>query len=109
MPAPQKTTIVTCQYCSFTDAFVPSARNEYECQRCHEVTHTIADTDKVAAFRGAAPSDHIGMTALHCAVRDKGHVDVVRALVTHGALLPCSPEPEPDESWLHHSHRSWFQ
>jgi len=87
VPAPQKTTIVTCQYCSFTDAFVPSARNEYECQRCHEVTHTIADTDKVAAFRGAAPSDHIGMTALHCAVRDKGHVDVVRALVTHGADL----------------------
>ena len=87
VPAPQKTTLVTCAYCMFTDAFVPSARNEYECQRCHEITHTIADTDAAAAFKGGAPSDHIGMTPLHAAVRHKGHVDVVRALVTNGANL----------------------
>lgn len=87
VPAPQKTTLVTCSFCTFTDAFIPSSKNAYECQRCHEITHTIADTDKAAAFKGAAPSDHIGMTALHAAVRFKGHVDVVRALITNGADL----------------------
>ena len=87
VPAPQKTTLVTCAFCSFTDAHVPSGRNAYECQRCHEITHALPDTDKAAAFKGAAPSDHIGLTALHAAVRFKGHVDVVRALITNGADL----------------------
>ena len=43
---------MTCSFCTFTDAFVPSGRHAYECQRCHEITHTIADTDKNAAFKG---------------------------------------------------------
>ena len=77
VPAPKKTTLVTCAFCNHIDAHVPTRNHAYECQRCHEVTHTIHDTDKAAAWKGLAPSDHIGMTALHAAVKMKGHVDVV--------------------------------
>eukprot|EP00960_Hanusia_phi_P050611 760327-Hanusia_phi.AAC.3 len=89
VPAPKKTTLVTCAFCNHIDAHVPTRNHAYECQRCHEVTQTIADTDKAAAWKGLAPSDHIGMTALHAAVKLKGHVDVV------SLTLFSPPRPPP--------------
>lgn len=87
VPPFQHTTLVTCAFCHMTDAHVPTRNKGYECQRCHEVTYALADNDEGAAYKGLAPSDHIGLTALHAAVRSQPHVDVVAALLQNKAAV----------------------
>ncbi len=49
--------------------------NQYECSYCGNFTRHADATD----------SDHTGITALHAAVQKEGHLDVVVALLEHGA------------------------
>jgi len=90
--APRKITLITCSHCNLADA-VRAGATTYKCKRCREGTRIISDMDTHTAaaskerVRHVPPSDFIGMTALIAAVREKGHADVVRELITSGADL----------------------
>eukprot|EP00284_Hemiselmis_tepida_P006946 CAMPEP_0174939348 /NCGR_PEP_ID=MMETSP1355-20121228/66289_1 /TAXON_ID=464990 /ORGANISM="Hemiselmis tepida, Strain CCMP443" /LENGTH=344 /DNA_ID=CAMNT_0016186359 /DNA_START=18 /DNA_END=1048 /DNA_ORIENTATION=+ len=87
VPPMQHTVLITCAYCNHTDAHQPRSSNRYECQRCHEVTNALDDAAPEAAWKGLSPSDHIGLTALHAAVKSQGHVDSVKHLLNAGARV----------------------
>jgi ankyrin repeat protein len=53
--------------------------NQYECSYCGNFTR----------HADASDSDHTGITALHAAVQKEGHLDVVVALLEHGADVDC--------------------
>ena len=87
---PQKTTLVTCAFCSFTDAFVPSGRNQYECQRCHEFTHTLGDTDKEAAYKGGVLQSVLQCVAVFCSVSVSAVTNLPTPLVIPIRKLPTN-------------------
>jgi len=94
VPAPHNMEFVTCCFCGMTHA-VNVGTTRYKCARCGEATRAISDKEKglgqdASSKQGVQlfpSSDHIGLTALHAAVRFKGHADVVRALIASGADL----------------------
>uniref|UniRef100_A0A7S0NDK9 FYVE-type domain-containing protein n=1 Tax=Hanusia phi TaxID=3032 RepID=A0A7S0NDK9_9CRYP len=82
VPEPRTSIYVQCSFCLKMAAHTPNRANTYECSMCHELT-TVKDGDKGGAAQD--PTDHIGLTALHAAVKVQGHVDVVNALIQHNA------------------------
>jgi len=88
VPEPRTAVYVQCSFCLKMAAHVPNRANTYECSMCHELT-TVKDGDKGGdAIQDA--TDHVGLTALHAAVKVQGHVDVVNALVQHGAPVDAA-------------------
>eukprot|EP00286_Rhodomonas_abbreviata_P005107 CAMPEP_0181326454 /NCGR_PEP_ID=MMETSP1101-20121128/21505_1 /TAXON_ID=46948 /ORGANISM="Rhodomonas abbreviata, Strain Caron Lab Isolate" /LENGTH=340 /DNA_ID=CAMNT_0023434905 /DNA_START=45 /DNA_END=1063 /DNA_ORIENTATION=+ len=83
VPEPQSSVYVQCSFCLKMAAHTPNRANTYECSMCHELT-TIKDGDKGTEGQQDA-TDHVGLTALHAAVKVQGHVDVVNALLQHNA------------------------
>jgi len=81
VPEPKTSVYVQCSFCLKMAAHKPNRTSTYECSMCHELT-TVKDKDNSSH---QDPTDHIGLTALHAAVRVQGHVDVVNALIQHNA------------------------
>lgn len=88
VPEPQSSVYVQCSFCLKMAAHTPNRANTYECSMCHELT-TIKDSEKGGEGVQDA-TDHVGLTALHAAVKVQGHVDVVNALLQHNA--PVDPK-----------------
>jgi len=83
VPEPRTAVYVQCSFCLKMAAHVPNRAHTYECSMCHELT-SVKDGDSGGdAIQDA--TDHVGLTALHAAVKVQGHVDVVNALVQNGA------------------------
>jgi len=71
---------VQCSRCGRTQAAGNLKDNQYECSYCGNFTR----------HADASDSDHTGITALHAAVQKEGHLDVVVALLEHGADVDCT-------------------
>jgi hypothetical protein len=75
VPSTDSGTVVQCSRCGRTQAAGNIKDNQYECTYCGNFTR----------HADASDSDHTGITALHAAVQKEGHLDVVVALLEHGA------------------------
>mmetsp|Transcript_28598 Transcript_28598/g.92248 ORF Transcript_28598/g.92248 Transcript_28598/m.92248 type:complete len:480 (-) Transcript_28598:24-1463(-) len=75
VPATDSGTVVQCSRCGRTQAAGNIKDNQYECTYCGNFTR----------HADASDSDHTGITALHAAVQKEGHLDVLVALLEHGA------------------------
>ena len=80
VPATDSGTVVQCSRCGRTQAAGNLKDNQYECSYCGNFTR----------HADASDSDHTGITALHAAVQKEGHLDVVVALLEHGADVDCA-------------------
>jgi hypothetical protein len=83
IPPPEKSVLVQCSFCLKMAAHTPNRANTYECSQCHELTN-VKDGER-GGDGSQDPTDHVGLTALHAAVKVQGHVDVVNALLQHSA------------------------
>mmetsp|Transcript_23929 Transcript_23929/g.37481 ORF Transcript_23929/g.37481 Transcript_23929/m.37481 type:complete len:357 (+) Transcript_23929:155-1225(+) len=82
VPEPTRSVYVQCSFCLRMAAHSPNRTNTYECSMCHELTTVKGDKGGDGL---QDPTDHVGLTALHAAVKVQGHVDVVNALIQHNA------------------------
>lgn len=67
IPAPEKSVLVQCSFCLKMAAHTPNRVHTYECSQCHELTN-VKDGER-GGDGTQDPTDHVGLTALHAAVK----------------------------------------